>query len=127
MVVCNSFIFFSGPAKIVNVQSHYEVFEGDDLVITCQATGMPTPDVQLFQVELLSLYQNSDTKRVQRSESTTVVTKRKVIQSVKQSDGGRYLCIASNTYVNQPQGIRNSTALALINVTVLKRTEPSSR
>lgn len=104
--------------------THHEVFEGDDLVITCQATGMPTPDVQLLKVTQSSYISNSE--RVQVSESTFVVTKRSVIKSAKLSDSGHYLCIASNTLVNPPQGIRNSTSLALITVTVLKRTETSS-
>lgn len=124
MVVCNSFIFCTDPARIVHGENHYEVLEGDDLVITCQATGMPTPDVRLLQVVPPSYIR--DTKHVQVSESTFVVTKRKVIKSAKLSDAGLYLCIASNTLVNPPQGIRNSTAIARITVSVIKRTETSS-
>ena len=84
---------------------------------------MPTPDVRLLQVVPPSYIR--DTKHVQVSESTFVVTKRKVIKSAKLSDAGLYLCIASNTLVNPPQGIRNSTAIARITVSVIKGTETS--
>lgn len=86
---------------------------------------MPTPDVQIVKVVSPTPYK-SGIGTVPLSESTPVVTRRKVIKNAKPSNSGRYLCIASNTLVNPPRGIHKTTSTAIITVKVVERTEKSS-
>ena len=70
--------------KIVN-QDKYNVIVGENVTITCQAEGSPTPDYIIFH---------------NGTSLTNVVKGMTTIKSVNYSDDGQYKCIAKNILGN---------------------------
>ena len=66
--------------KIVN-QDKYNVIVGENVTISCQAEGSPTPDYIIFH---------------NGTSLTNVVKGMTTIKSVNYSDDGQYKCIAKN-------------------------------
>ena len=70
--------------KIVN-QDKYNVIVGENVTITCQAEGSPTPDSIIFH---------------NGTSLTNVVKGMTTIKSVNYSDDGQYKCVAKNILGN---------------------------
>lgn len=82
-------LFVQVPPHILNEDSSrdMDVEEGDDVTLTCKATGVPVPNITWYRRSLLE----TDSKEYLNTMGETLV-----IPDIKRYHSGMYICLANN-------------------------------